>query len=49
MEVVERQKKLLERIIKERRAPTPDQLPEWFSRKELIKLAPLYPLSTFPR
>jgi hypothetical protein len=49
MEVDEEQKKLLERIIKERRAPRPDQLPDWFSKAELIKLAPLYPLSPFPQ
>ena len=48
MEVVDDQRRLLEKIINERIAPLPGET-GWFTKAELIKLAPLYPLIPFPQ
>jgi len=49
MSVVKEQEDLLKQIINRKIAPTPNKLPTWFTRAELIRLAPLYPLIPFPR
>jgi hypothetical protein len=48
MVVVKQEQELLDRIIREGEAPPPERS-GWFTKAELIKLAPLYPLSPFPR